>query len=549
MDINNYKRKNHEVPRLLMADAYTIGSNTFESEKAKEKSVYYITARRFLDKINSNLYNIEDTRYVLSGLSRIIDYLLYNPITMEEIDETDRFLAHAKVTTQGLVRFDYPRELWVEIVEKYNGRIPLEIKGLPDGSVFFPHEPIVEICNLIEGYGVLAAWFESKTLMLWASTEMTTQLEHWIMYYIELLDGVYGDTMTVEQKDFTARLMLHNFGDRAGICPQESEWLGETVTLTVSGTDTFSGGYCAWKNSREQAGVALSIAALAHRNVESYETEFDCFYALYEDLKPNQLGSFVADCNDFFKAVITKNKYEVINPKCLLGLALRSKDENNGKIVVVRPDSGVAVDQVLWLCKLAKEYGLYTEEVINGKHWYTATFLRFIEGDGMTWKEMREINIALMSEGFLPWGWGLFGVGGGLRNNIKRDNGSFKYALCAVGNENSSRVKFSETVGKSTLGGPFKLLRNDEALVNGKTIVLWDEDGEDARVVYYNGLNENFFGDVMFEDNIDCKERIKKQLANIPKRLVNDIPASDKVIQIRLDLLAKHAPEKLTFFK
>ena len=34
MNINSYKRKNHVVPRLLMADAYTIGSNEFESDKA-----------------------------------------------------------------------------------------------------------------------------------------------------------------------------------------------------------------------------------------------------------------------------------------------------------------------------------------------------------------------------------------------------------------------------------------------------------------------------------------------------------------------------------
>jgi nicotinic acid phosphoribosyltransferase len=545
--IKDYKRKNHVVPRLLMADAYTIGSNEFESEKAKEKSTYYICARRFLDKINPNLYKKDDTRYILSGFGRIIDYLLYAPITMEEIYETDRFLEHAKVTTNGLVKFNYPRELWVEIVEKYNGRIPLEIKGLPDGSVFYPHEPVIEFTNPVKGYGVLSAWFESKTLMLWSATEMTTQLEHWILYYKDLLNDVYSDSMTDDQKDFTSRLMVHNFGDRAGICPQESEWMGETATLSFSGTDTFSGGYCAWKNSREQAGTALSLSALAHRNVESYPTEFDCFHALYESLKNGEIGSFVADCNDFYKAVITKEG-DVVNPKCLLGLALRSVTEANGKVVVVRPDSGIAVDQVLWLCRLAKEYGLFTEQVINGKTWYSGTTLRFIEGDGMTWEEMRNINEALMAEGFLPWAWGLYGVGGGLRNNIKRDNGSFKYALCAVGVENSSRVKFSETPGKSTLGGPFKLLRSPEAIASGVTIVLWNEEGEDARKLYYNGLDENFFGEPMFEDNVDCKERIKEQLATMPKRLVKDIPASDIVIQIRLDLLAIHAPEKLSFF-
>ncbi len=79
--MQDYKRKNHEVPRLLMGDAYTIGSNEIESEKAKDESVYYITARRFLDKINTDLYTKEDTRYILSGFGRIIDYLLFKPIS------------------------------------------------------------------------------------------------------------------------------------------------------------------------------------------------------------------------------------------------------------------------------------------------------------------------------------------------------------------------------------------------------------------------------------------------------------------------------------
>lgn len=543
-----YRRKNHVVPRLLMGDAYTIGSNEFESPKAKDKSVYYITARKFLEKIDPNIYTKDDTRFILSGFGRIVDYLLYAPITMEEIHETDRFLEFAKVTSNGLTRFHYPRELWVEIVEKYNGRIPIEIKALPDGSVFYPHEPIVEVHNLVKGYGVLAAWFESKTLQLWAPTEMTTQLEHWVLYYKDLLNQIYGDTLTAEDKDFKARLMVHNFGDRSGICPQESEWLGETACLSFAGTDTFAGGYCNWKNSNEAIGSAISVSALAHRNVQSYDEEFNCFKALYENLKNGEIGSFVADCNNFFKAVYTVDSNDIVDPNCLLGLALRSKSENNGKIVVARPDSGIAVDQVLWLCNLAKKHGLYREININGKIYYGATTLKFIEGDGMTWREMRDINAALLAQGFLPWEWGLYGVGGGLRNKISRDNGSFKYALCSVGEENSGRVKFSETGGKSTLPGPFKLLRDADALKHSRTIVLWDEDGEDARVTYYNGLNEQFFGDVMFENNLDAKARIKQQLETMPKRLLRDIPVSETVYNKRIELVKKYAPEKLELF-
>ena len=49
------ERKIHKTPRLLISDSYTISSNIFASEDAKEKSVYYITYRKTLDKINPHL--------------------------------------------------------------------------------------------------------------------------------------------------------------------------------------------------------------------------------------------------------------------------------------------------------------------------------------------------------------------------------------------------------------------------------------------------------------------------------------------------------------
>jgi len=546
----DYKRKNHKTPRLVIADAYTIGSNPFESEQAKDKSVYYITVRKFLDSIDKDLYTKEDTRYIFKGISKLIDYLLYEPITMEEILETDKFLEYQKVTLNGLAKFEYPRELWVRIVEEFGGRPPIKIIALPEGSVFYPHEPIIEIENTVKDFGVLASWFESTLLKVWASTEMVTQLEHWVLYYLGLMDEIYGDEISKEQKDFFARGMLHNFGCRAGMTPQESEWLGEEALFSFSGTDTFSGAYQFWKNAGEEAGHSFSVSALAHRNIQSYDKEFDCFEALFNYLKSNELGSYVADCNNFYIAVKAKNgETNELVKGCLLELALRSKELGLNIVIVVRPDSGNAAEQLLFICNTAKEYGLIREITAKGKTWYGGGLLRFIEGDGMTWASMKKINQILLDNNYLIWEWGLYGMGGGMRNNLSRDHSSSKYALCAVGSELRPVVKFSETAGKSTLPGPFKLLRSKEALESGITIIGLNESGLDARVTYYDGLQENFFGEIMFEDNRDYKKRMREQMDFMPKRLVNDIPASSLILSKRLDLLAEYAPEKLEFFQ
>jgi len=517
------KRKVHKTPRLLLGDAYTIGSNGFESEDAREKSTYYITFRRKLHTVNPDLYEKGNDKIVVTGLQRILDKLFYEPITHAEIDETKRFLKHAKVTTKGFTEYQFPEELWRRVVDEYNGRPPIEILAMPEGSVVYPNEPVVQITSIPDGFGILAAWFESKLLQMWAATERVTQNEHWFAYLKQMVRSVEPD-LSDDMVAFYAAIMLHDFGDRAGITKEESEELGMAHLYTFPGTDTFSGAYQAFMNcDGNSMGLFSSVSALAHRNVQAFENEGDC-----------ELLSNVADCYDF--------EYAVEN--YLLPLAKESVEKGNGKVIVARPDSNDALKQVLWVCRLAVKHGLYTEKVINGKTWKFATTLHFIEGDGMTHKRMKEIIQALLDEGFVPYSWGLFGVGGGLRNSLKRDNLSGKYALCAVSNEDKGVVKYG-MVGKTTLPGPFKVLRSPEALAKKTTIVKPDEDGENAMVEYFNGARIwKPFGIGQDDDFIVIKNRIREQFDSMPNSLETETngnyPASQEILNQRIDLLYKY---------
>ncbi len=533
------KRKIHKTPRLLIADAYTISSDLFASDKAKEKSVYYITFRRVLEKIDPTLYAKGDNRIVFTGLSRILDYLFYEPITHEEIDETKRFLADKKVSTTGYKEMYFPEHLWREIVDKYNGRPPIKVRAMQEGSVVYPNEPVVVIENIPEGYGELAAWFESTLLKIWSSTQMVTQLAHWFEYCKGLVSHVYEDSITEDQKRFLAGLMLHNFGCRAGMVPQESEWLASDALYIFSGTDTFSGAYQAWKNADEETGIASSVLALAHRNVQGYDTEEDCHRKLNSVSSAGDIDSHVADCYSYFDTV----------EQILLPIAQENVAAGNGKIVVGRPDSGDPSEQVLWLCKLAHKHGLSTVETILNKEWRFSSGLKFIEGDGMTWQKMKEINEELIEYGFPPFSWGLYGVGGGLRR-ISRDDLSAKYALCAVGKELQPVCKFSETLEKTTLPGPFKVLRSKEALEAKKTIVFPYEAGDDALVDYFDGSDIWDPFKEGYDDNFNViKQRIASQWDTMPKTLStadnHNYPASDEIKKVRIQLLKKYAPKKL----
>lgn len=534
-------RRIHRVPRLLLADAYTIGGNVFQSERAKEKSTYYVTYRRELHKINEDLYTKGDNRIVFYGLGRIIERLFYDPVTHQEIDEALAFLSNAKVTSNGLTRYDCPEELWRLVVDKYNGRPPISIMAMPEGAVVYPNEPVMQVTSTAlkdEKMGELAAWFESKLLQVWSTSERATQDRHWLNYLVEMVREIDPNN---EQLMLDASSMLTDFGDRAGTCMMESEEIPMGGLLSFMGTDTFSAAFPAWWESGKQEPTGISVFALAHRNVQAYAKEGDCYRAIYDSMKNGEIGSMVADCYDFKNAVENE----------LLPLALESERTGNGKVVIARPDSGDAEEQVIWLCRLAVKNGLYTERMIidahgNKRFWKFGTFLKFIEGDAMTFKTMKTIMRALMSEGFAPYGWGLFGVGGGLRNGLKRDNLSAKFAINAVSEQNIGVIKTSEVVEKSSLPGPLKVLRTPEALENGRTVVFLSEEGENAMVSYFDGSDIwEPFGKGMYDTFNVAKERLNTEWDKMPKDLPNRFPASFKVLEERDRLLELYAPDKV----
>jgi len=529
-------RKVHKTPRLLMSDAYTVGSNDFESAEAREKSSYYGVFRRDLFKINQALYDKGDNRILLAGLQRLLDELFYEPVTHEEIDITKEFLENFKITTKGLKPYGFPEQIWRDVVDHFNGRPPIEIFAMPEGSVVYPGEPFYQCTSMVEGWGILAAWFEEKLLHVWATSESLTQSMHWHKKLVKLILEV-NPHLSPSQASFTASTLLHDFGARAAICEAETETLGPSKLIVFPGTDSMSGAFQAWMNSGKKPGVAMSVKALAHRNVQAYKKHWECYEAIYNDAEDGDIVSEVADCYDY--------KYDVEH--YLLPLALRSVKEGTGKVVTARPDSGVALDEVLWTLELAVKNGLYREIDINGKKWKGGTFLRFIEGDGMTFEMMWKILTAMIDAGFIPWEWGLFGQGGGQRNGLARDNFGAKYALNAVGKDNRGVVKLSDTIGKTTLPGPAKVLRTKEALEAKKTVVHHSEPGENAMVLFFNGFNKQKpFGPGQDDDFNVIKERAHYQFNTMPLNLdtTHGAPASDMLLEMRRALVKEYAPAK-----
>jgi nicotinic acid phosphoribosyltransferase len=239
--------------------------------------------------------------------------------------------------------------------------------------------------------------------------------------------------------------MIHDFGMRASSTPQEAQIYGRAHLLIFHGTDTTSAAYQAWKlGAHRPAGT--SILALAHRIVQGHLSEQDAYEAIFRASLEgsNPIGSYVADCYSFADAV----------RNFLVGIASRKR-----AIVVARPDSGDFIDNTLLIVREALKAGLYRLDE-QGKP--SATWLSFLNGDSMNWSKIEQVFDHLYLEGVNPTGWGIFGIGGWLRNIANRDALSSAYKLAACGpNFEHPVIKLSETRDKMSVPGPVAVLRHD----------------------------------------------------------------------------------------
>lgn len=499
-------RKYHKTPRPLMSDAYTINGYVFESPEATEASEYYLTFRKFPKAFEPH-YTGNDNRIVFAGLQPLLDILFYDPITYEEIDETLRALKGRKATGVGFEDFEFPEAMWRQVVDECGGYLPLEIEALPEGSVAYPGEPVLRVRATKPGFGPLVPWFESTLLHVWAPTERLTAARHFYKWAYGLIRLVEPKSVDDASCELFARLMIHDFGDRAATCGQESELVGKVHNYVFYGTDTFRAAYQNMKNGAP-AAFGSSVKALAHRIVQGYEQEFDCYGFMFDSAGKNEFLSMVGDCYDYWYALENK----------LIPLALKAQAEQSGKIVVARPDSGNSMDMVIGTLNKARDAGLMTSYTCaDGAERFVAGSLRFIVGNGESYKSAMDIVLAALAAGYVPWRCGVFGIGGHLRNNLNRDHMSTKFALCAVGENSRPVIKLSEERGKRTLP-KVKVLRNSEALQTGCTLVLPMEQPEnpDALVPYYNGSLDAPFGTGFTDDFLTIEKRVMEDFDAMP---------------------------------
>lgn len=470
----------HKTPRMLQTDAYYVSSNFYIHQDAKDHSVYQIAFRREqLPWMKDMGVDKKDSKLIFHGLQDIMDEVLHDPITRDEIDEADKFYKTARNGWQ----YKWDRGMWEKILHENNGIIPIKIQALPDGSTVFPGEPVIQI-TAGKGFGELAAWFETRLLQVWAGSERSSMLRHWLDYNKNMIRNFSDSNLSEKEITAKAQRMLVDFSDRSSMCPQESERMGKASMTVFPTQSTLSAVYQAYKDNGNKIPGSIAMPSLPHRVVESYEHEADAYNELYKFTKGG-LGSYVADCYDFRKAV----------KECLLPLAKKAQKENKelgiNTIINARPDSGDPYEEIKYVLDLAVENGLYREvKTRDGKILKGMTILKGLQADGMTFKKMMEINERLIKDGYSPSECLSYGVGGFLHDAISRGNMSAAQKLAEVGKGARKRPAMKCPIDepvKESIPGAVKLVREENS--KASTVRRLDEEGKNAYITWYDGIN------------------------------------------------------------
>ena len=481
------------VPFPLMADAYTISGEAFAGREAIQKSIYNVTNRIGPSKAIGDISVAKDNRMVFYGLSEFIRRHLSTPITHDDIDAAKAFMETAHSFGGPL---NFPEKTWRRVVDEYEGYLPIKISALREGSTFFPYEPVIQVESSGEGFGELAAHIEAVMLgMVSVMSARATICRHWLDRIREEFGrNKYSNpnfTMSLASNedlaefDVMARFFIHDFGMRASSCAEESELLGMAHLLVFHGTDTFNAAYAAMERGAERP-TGTSILALAHRIVQGHTTEEEAFEAIFGAAGEGGIASYVADCYNF-KTAVQKH--------------LKAMAERNKGCIVVRPDSGDYLENCLFVAQEAYEAGLQ-----DGQDRPGATSMRFIQGDSMNPDKVNHVLQCLRNKGFNSVNWGIFGVGGWLRNTPTRDLFSSAYKLATKGLDNEAVCKLSDTPAKMSVPGDTIILRGNGACVTGPSVYFRDEfgHGADEREVYYK---DGAMFDIMAESFADISKR------------------------------------------
>ena len=398
------------------------------------------------------------------GLQYILDKYLTRRVTAEMVEEARTLIeAHGE---------PFPYEGWMRVVNVHGGKLPLEIRAVPEGTNVPIHNILMSCTNTDPELPWLVGWFETMLMRVWYPTTVCTQ-SHAIRQIIkDALDRT--SDRAAEELPFK----LHDFGSR-GVSSRESAGIGGLAHLVnFQGSDTLEALRVA-RNHYDADIAGYSIPAAEHSTITSWgkENEVEAYRNMVKMFgKKGGIYAVVSDSYDLKHAINVH-----------WGETLKQEVIDSGATLVVRPDSGDPPAMVRMAVRaLAAKYGT----TVNSKGYQVLNHVRVIQGDGINEDTIRQILQNLLIDGFSAENVA-FGMGGALLQKVDRDTQRFAYKASAglVGGKYRGIYKDPVTdPGKRSKDGVLDLVLEDGRMTT-RAYYTFDTDfpGSLMRTVFKDG--------------------------------------------------------------
>ncbi|XP_064145922.1 nicotinamide phosphoribosyltransferase isoform X3 [Loxodonta africana] len=330
---------------LLATDSYKVTHYKQYPPNTSKVYSYFECREKKTENAKGRKVKYEET--VFYGLQYILNkYLRGKVVTEEKIQE-------AKEVYKEHFQDDVFNEKgWNYILDKHEGKLPIEVKAVPEGSVIPRGNVLFTVENTDPECYWLTNWIETILVQSWYPITVATNSREQKKILAKYLLETSGNLDGLEYK-------LHDFGYR-GVSSQETAGIGASAHLVnFKGTDTVAGIALIKKYYGTKDPVpGYSVPAAEHSTITAWgkDHEKDAFEHIVTQFSSVPV-SVVSDSYDIYNAC------EKIWGEDLRHLIVSRSTEAP---LIIRPDSGNPLDTVLKILEGMKQKKWSIENIAFG---------------------------------------------------------------------------------------------------------------------------------------------------------------------------------------
>jgi nicotinamide phosphoribosyltransferase len=363
-----------------------------------------------------------DSHVIVAGVQELANKLASIRVTLKDLHDAIVFLAPHFSTPNHDGRYHFNPWPWLVIIYKYDGKIPITVSGLPEGTVVPIGIPIVTIESTDPDCAQIVSHFEPLILQtIWYPTTCATNA----LGYSKVIKSALKKTTTKEVMNGWLPFALQCFALRGVTCMEAARVGCGAILYVTMGSDTVPAISHDMPTIGSNHMIAYSVAAIEHNQamMQGRTGEFKQVKRVLQAY-PTGILSYVADTYDLANFVNQVTSGE-----------LKELIMKRDGTFVIRPDSsllnadGSEMSPAETISQLFKimENNLADLITVNSKGFKVLpSQYKIIYGDGLNIPKIAGILDLMVLDGWCASNI-VFGVGGNFAQRIDRDTEPVSY--------------------------------------------------------------------------------------------------------------------------